>query len=103
MEQMIRPLREHVREALSVASTGLHKLAALDAALDGVLAPREQAVMPTTATLLQRRFGQLRKAGEPIEAFEKDWRQALLAEVDLRLEPVLGLVDALHHELTDSE
>jgi hypothetical protein len=103
MEQMIRPLRAHVREALSAASTGLRKLAALDTALDDVLAPREQTVMPATATLLKRRFEQQRKAGEPIGTFENDWRQALLAEVDLRLEPVRGLVEALHHELTDAE
>ncbi len=103
MEQMIGPLRAHVREALSGVSTRLRKLAALDAALDEVLAPREQAVMPATATLLKRRFEQLRKAGEPLAAFETDWRQALLAEADLRLEPVLGLVEALHHEVTDSE
>lgn len=103
MEQMVRPLREHVREALARVSTRLRKLVALDAALGEVLARREQAVMSTAATLLKPRFEQLRKAGEPVEAFESDWRQALLAELDLRLEPVLGLVEALHHELTDNE
>ncbi|MFD0667013.1 DUF3348 family protein [Ramlibacter sp. MAHUQ-53] len=115
MEQLISGLRDHVRQAISRASTALRQLAALDAALEQTLAAREQALMPTTAGLLQRRFEQLRQAhrqaldaaGAPddparwrapggwLAAFEPQWREALLAEVDLRLEPVKGLVEAL--------
>lgn len=36
-----------------------------------------------------------RASGAWLHRFEQDWRQALLGEVDLRLEPVLGLVEAL--------
>ncbi|HSV46157.1 MAG TPA: DUF3348 family protein [Ramlibacter sp.] len=100
MDQMIRPLREHVRQAIARVSVRLHQLAALDAALDQVIAPREQTILPTAATLMRRRFEHLKKANEPLEAFEQDWRQALLAELDLRLETVWGLVEALHEELT---
>jgi hypothetical protein len=104
MEQMIAPLRDHVRQALSRVSPALRRLAALDAVLEQVLAAREQQLLPTTAALLERRHDQLRRqqADESSttgpdwrDAFERDWRQALLAELDLRLEPVTGLVDAL--------
>lgn len=118
MELMIAPLRDHVRQALTRASPRLRQLAVLDAALEQMLTPREQAILPTAATLMERRYRQLqlaqREATETaaqqeqstpapiapawLETFEKDWRQALLAELDLRLEPVAGLIDALTHE-----
>ena len=103
MEQMIQPLREHVRQALSRVSPRLRQLAALDAVMAQVLAAREQALMPTVASLLERRFAQLRTdaadAGDWLEHFAGEWRQALVAELDLRLEPVQGLIEALHQEL----
>jgi len=119
MEQMIGQLRADVRQALSRVSPGLRQLAALDAVFEHVLAPREQTLLPSAAALLERRFAQLRlehrrsleAAGQPddpalwreaggwLDAFAKDWRQALLAEVDLRLEPVAGLIEALNNEL----
>lgn len=118
MDLMIVPLRDHVRQAVAGASPRLRQLAALDAVLEQVLAPRAQSLMPAVANLLARRFEQLRQAHEgaaeqagPQEAtaapqpasgwlqiFEKDWRDALLAELDLRLEPVTGLVEALINE-----
>ena len=118
MEQMIAPLRDHVRQALCRISPRLRQLAALDAVVEHVIAPREQALLPTAAALLQRRYEQLRQAhrqeleaagqqDEPagghgegwLDLFDRDWRRALLAEVDLRLEPVAGLIDALANEL----
>jgi hypothetical protein len=101
MEMMVTPLREHVREAVGRASPRLRQLAALDAVFAQVIAPREQALLPTAATLLERRFEQLRGQDGGLDAFAAEWRQALLAELDLRLEPVVGLVDALARE-TDS-
>jgi len=100
MEQMIAPLRDHVRQALAQGPARLRQLARLDAALEAVLAKREQQLLPALGALLQRRFAQVQAQGEPLEAFAQDWRQALLAEVDLRLEPVAGLVEALG---TDNE
>ncbi|MFL6693345.1 MAG: DUF3348 family protein [Ramlibacter sp.] len=106
MEQLIAPLRDHVRQALSQSSVRLRQLAALDAVLEQVLAPREQTHLPAVASLLQRRYEQLRRADQqPAESsadrredFRKEWTQALLAELDLRLEPVAGMVDALANE-----
>ena len=95
MEQLVAPLREHVREVLSQASPALRQLAALDAALDPVLTRREQMHLPAVAPLLQRRFEAL---GRDHEAFRKEWTEVLLAELDLRLEPVAGLIAALAND-----
>ena len=98
---MIAPLRDHVRQTLSRISPKLRQLAALDAVLEQLLAPRAQLLLPEVASLMERRFEHLAQsdaAGWP-EAFAKDWRLALLAELDLRLEPVAGLIEALNKEL----
>jgi hypothetical protein len=121
MEQMIGPLRDHVRQALAQASGRLRQLAALDAVFEQVLSRREQALLPGVAALLERRFEQLRAGHEERlaagaaeddaaaasddwrEVFAREWRQALLAELDLRLEPVAGLVEALSNESKNPE
>ncbi len=115
MERLIDPLRAHVRESLSQASAALRQLAAMDAVLAQTLAAKEERLLPALPVLLQRRYEQLRAQhhqalqasgaeddpvhwraeGAWLHRFEQDWRQALMAEVDLRLEPVLGLVEAL--------
>lgn len=98
MELMIAPLRDHVRRSLAGRSGALRRLAALDAALEQVLAPREQALLGALPALLRRRFEQRRQHADGLAAFGQDWRQALLAELDLRLEPVTGLVEAARNE-----
>lgn len=118
MQQMIGALREHVRQVISRRSARLRQLAGLDAVLEQWLAPREQAVLPAVAALAEPRFEQLRgehrqaieaagaqddparwrEPGGWLHAFEGDWRQALSAELDLRLEPVAGLVEAWSNE-----
>lgn len=106
MEQLIAPLRDHVRQSLSRHSPRLRQLAALDAVFEHVLARREQALLPTVAARLKRRFQRLRAAAaeeggvgsEWARDFAQEWRQVLLAEMDLRLEPVAGLIEALANE-----
>jgi hypothetical protein len=78
---------------------GLRQLAVLDAAFEQVLARREQASLSATSALLKRRFEQLHADAAPPETFAAEWRQALLAELELRLEPVTGLAEALRNEL----
>lgn len=101
MELLIGPLRAHVREVASCRSARLRQLAALDAAMERVLAAREQALMAKLPALLKRRFEQLQAgaaAGDDMDdwpqAFGREWRLALLAELDVRLAPVAGLVEA---------
>ena len=102
MEQMVGALREHVREVLAQKSARLRQLATLDAALDQLLARREQSLLPRVGALLQQRFKQVRTGaleGEDwLDTFGREWRQALLSELDLRLEPVAGLIDAHRNE-----
>ena len=98
MEQMVGALREHARQVLLRGTPRLRQLAALDAAMEQLLARREETLLPKAVGLLAQRFAALKRAddgsGTWRAAFEGDWRQALLAELDLRLEPVAGLVDA---------
>ena len=119
MDQLIGVLRDHVREVLCGASTALRQLATLDAAMQKVTAPREQALFPVATALLERRFEQLRKAnlkdmqasaqeddpttwrkpGRWLHAYEIEWRQTLLAELEVRLEPIAALLEAGGYEL----
>ncbi|HYF44181.1 MAG TPA: DUF3348 family protein [Ramlibacter sp.] len=118
MAQMVGAVRDHARQTLAALSPRLRQLATLDAILEDLLAAREPVLLSTTASLLERRHHQLRAAhrqvhettGEPddpaqwkrpggwLHTFGAEWRQALLAELDLRLEPVTGLVEALRNE-----
>lgn len=103
MELAIGPLRAHVRECVSRHGPQLRQLAMLDAAMEGALARREQALLPSLPSLLKRRFeasraavakGDEHAADDAAEAFQREWRQALLAELEVRLAPVTGLVEA---------
>lgn len=107
MDLMLNPLRLRARETLSRVSGRLRQLAVLDAAMEQVLAKREQALLPALPALLKQRFAQLQAAPQPdaagswLDAFRQEWRQALLAELDLRLAPVAGLVEAAANEWDD--
>lgn len=99
MDLMIAPLRAHLRDTLARTSSSLRQLAALDLAMGQALGAREQALLPQVGKLLKRRFAQARAAqaadGEGLRAFTQEWREALLAELDLRLAPCVALAEAL--------
>jgi hypothetical protein len=99
MGQSITALRDEVRRVVSPVSPRLRQLAGLDAALEQVIAPREQQLLQALPALLERRFEHLKAGDGGLAHFARDWREALRAELDLRLEPVAGLVDALNTEL----
>lgn len=119
MELMIEPLRAHVRQAVAQASPRLRQLAALDAVWERMLEPREQRLLATVPGLLERRFKQLRaehaavhaaegpadarRAGGWLARFEREWQDVLLAELDTRLEPIAGLVEAFQSETEGTE
>ena len=89
-------LRSSVRQALSTRTPALAQLAALDAVLDGMLVDREQKLMSAVPVFLERRFEALRRqqsVGWP-DVFDEEMRQLLLAELDDRLQPVAGSVEA---------
>lgn len=100
MEMAIDAFRGHLRQTLTQTSTPLAQLAALDAVLDQMLGGREQKLLASVPAHLKTRFLQLRKAdpeGWPA-LFDHDFQQTLRAELELRLQPVTGLVEALAQE-----
>jgi len=120
MAAAIAPLRASVRAGLARQSPALRQLAALDGVLDQAFAPRERSLLASVPQLLGRRFEQLHQAhrsalptakgtddpaqwlqpGAWLHTFCQDMRAVLLAELDLRLQPVTGLMDALNEVTT---
>lgn len=121
MDTRIAALRAGVRAAIA-GQAPLRPLALLDAALDKTLVERERNLLAAVPLLLEKRFVQLRAehrqrvataAGSPADDERVRWlqpggwlarfcgelQQLLLAELDLRLQPVRGLVDAYRQDL----
>ncbi|WP_157900308.1 DUF3348 domain-containing protein [Rhodoferax koreensis] len=106
MDLMIGPLRANLREALAAASPRLRQLAALDAVWEQMLEPHERRLLPTMPGFLERRFQQLRndhaqddpaawrRPGGWLDVFDRTLQEVLLAELDARLQPVMGLMEA---------
>jgi hypothetical protein len=114
MELSIQPLRVNLREALAKLSPRQRKLAELDATLEKILRDRENKLLSRVPVLLKKRFEQLfrehqqqldatgqadnpagwMKAGAWLACFCHDMQTLLLAELDLRLQPALGLLEA---------
>ena len=114
MAARIEGLREQVRQTLTMASPRLAQLAALDIVLDQTLGAREQKLLASVPVLLEQRFVQLCQcevapddAANPSSdasavgtaAFLRDMRAVLMAELDLRMQAVRGLVDAYNSEI----
>ncbi len=99
MELALRPLRLQVRAMLAAATPGLRQLAALDAAMEGILGEREGLLLAALPARLEQRFKALH-AAEPGGAarFGQELQSLLLAEWELRLQPTLGLLEALHND-----
>lgn len=119
MAAAITPLRASVRTELARQSAALRQLATLDGVLDQALAPRERSLLATVPQLLGRRFEQLHQAhrgtlpadgaddpagwlqpGTWLTRFCHDMKAVLQAELDLRLQPVAGLLEALNEVTT---
>ncbi|MBJ6978439.1 MULTISPECIES: DUF3348 family protein [unclassified Luteimonas] len=101
-------LRGELRERLAQRGGGAARLAAADAVMEGVLAPREHALLAPLVPSLVVRFEQLhaRAAAADSDAggqaplpwrdhFRAEARQVLLAELDLRFQPIEALLAAL--------
>lgn len=97
MATAIATVRESVRGALAQASPRLARLAALDAVLEQMFGTREHRLLATVPAFLRERCEHLQAsaadAWQPV--FAHEFRQALLAELELRLQPVAGMIDAL--------
>jgi hypothetical protein len=97
-------LRGNLRDMLAQASPGMARLAEVDAVMELALSPREQSLLGKLPTLLGEYFDGLRQraqvaSAEPsaawLDVFRKDMQSVLLAELDVRFQPVEGLLAAL--------
>lgn len=104
MDVALEALRERLRDRLAGRSAAGARLAAVDAVMARALAPREQTLLGLLPTLLERRFEQLRAAqaaADPspstawLDDFQLDLQRLLLAELELRMLPLVGLAEAL--------
>ncbi|WP_348752902.1 DUF3348 family protein [uncultured Aquincola sp.] len=93
MERAIAPLRERLRRQLAARSPAMARLAEVDAVMEQVLAPQEQRLLATVPGWLGKHFERLRRSGQP--GFEQDLQAVLLAELEIRFQPVQGLLEAL--------
>ena len=115
-EQAVGALRATLRAAAARISPQLKQLAALDAAYEAILGEREATLLATIPSLLEKRFHTLRRAHQHVQLqppraddpshwmrpggwlarYSHEMNQVLLAELDLRLQPAVGLLEAIH-------
>lgn len=119
METAIGSLRGRLRARLAGASPDMARLASLDAVMEQVLGAQEQRLLSTVPGLLEKHFKRLREAERSrdesdesdvsdrssgggsaestawLELFCKDMQGVLLAELDIRFQPLEGLLEAL--------
>jgi hypothetical protein len=99
MEVAVVALRQRVRAALAAASPRSGQLAGVDAVMEQVVGERERLLLAGVPSLLEKRFERLR-ARQPddtgwLDGFCRDLRAVLHAELEIRLQPVEGLLQAL--------
>lgn len=123
MDMTVTALRSHLRSLLAQRSPEMARLAAVDAVMEQALGERERSLLSAVPVLLERRFEQLRRAalveaetaessdlassptpsivsdaalpGAWLTTFRQDMHSVLLAELDLRWQPIDGLLEAL--------
>lgn len=108
MQAEIASLRAQLRSGLSTCGAAQRRLAALDAVLEQAVAPREQAALAALPAWLHKCFErgrppQAEGLGTPVpatnrqwlQAFRQDMRRLLQAELELRLQPLHGMVEAM--------
>lgn len=114
METGIGNLRGRLRSMLAASTPAMSRLAVLDAAMERALSARERSLLAAVPALLEGHFERLRQAGQAaladaqvpgeraavtpgawLDVFRKDMRSVLLAELDIRFQPVEGLLAAL--------
>lgn len=97
-------LRGRLRDMLAGKSPDMARLAEVDAVMERALSPREQTLLASVPTVLGDHFERLRQAaaqradnaaGAWLDVFCRDMQSVLLAELDVRFQPVEGLLAAL--------
>lgn len=108
MEMSVDALRSHVRQRLVQVSIDHARLAALDSHMQTLFGAREQRLLAQLPAFLKARFAVLRQeaaATDPprdphwLQVFADEFEQTLVAELDLRLQPVMGLIESLEQDV----
>lgn len=95
MEAQVAALRARVRAAASGASPELARLATLDGLMERALAVRERQLLSNVPVLLEAGGGGRGAAEDQAKGIDsRTWQSTLLAELELRLQPVEGLLEA---------
>jgi hypothetical protein len=99
MDNAVPALRGRVRAALAARPGAGAQLAALDEVMEQALAERERQTLASVPRWLEQRYRHLhatQASHAPAERrFRQDLQDVLRAELELRLQPVQGLIDAL--------
>ncbi|KXU88975.1 hypothetical protein CR51_33770 [Caballeronia megalochromosomata] len=104
MESDIGALRTRLRSMLAARSPDMARLAVVDAVMEQALSARERSLFASVPTLLGKHFERLKRAHVAAEGssahawldvFRKDLQSVLLAELDVRFQPIEGLLAAL--------
>lgn len=105
MENAIEPLRARLRTQLADRSPRMAKLSTVDAVMERVMGEHERRLLSALPALLEKRFARLRAAAEAdenagtawLDAFHQELEAVLAAELDLRWQPIDGLLAALNN------
>ncbi|BAN27386.1 DUF3348 domain-containing protein [Caballeronia insecticola] len=104
MESDVGELRGRLRAVMAAKSTDMARLAVVDAVMEQTFAARERSLLAQVPVLLGRHFEQRKRAHAQsidtapstwLAAFRKDMQSVLLAELEVRFQPVEGLLAAL--------
>ncbi len=114
METALANLRGHLRAVLATRTPAMARLAVVDAVMERALGAREHNLLAAVPGLLAGHFERLRDAeratlaaaeaaedtagvrsGAWLDIFRKDMQSVLLAEMEVRFQPVEGLLAAL--------
>lgn len=104
MQMATGRLRGDLRDRLAQRSADMARLAEVDAVMEGALSTREHALLGAVPALLETHFERLRAAAgalatDPsaawLDGFRRDMQGVLIAELDVRFQPVEGLLAAL--------
>lgn len=123
MDVKLAALRAHMRQWLSKSTPALRQLAELDGVMEQMLGAREQRLWASLPGYLERRLAhrrqqhqqalktsgqadapqQWRQPGGWLWAFEQDLQALLLAEMQVRLQPITGLLEAAYNQKTGQQ
>lgn len=98
MARAVELLRARVRPAVAALSPRLRRLAALDAALADALAVRQEELLGRLPLLLEAHWRARRDTDGWHAGYAAALHALLRAELELRLQPVDGLIEAVREE-----